>query len=351
MKKTIILISLIILTAVPTQAENAQRNENQSTLYTTEGDTGPIVAVDRRGNSLTKTIDPATGASQSIFPLSIASTFAGPPVGLFGWIQAGFDTAETGSTTTVVNATSHSAKVGDLIYFTGGTSAGASSPVLSVAANTITVANAFPVAPANGNAFLIHRPTPWTFGVGANSTNPIPFVDINLDNQNSIQKGLLKDEDRAALSLDAGVPIFGKLQSAITADAAADDYSWPKFDTGGRTIITNAPAGETWQGCGTATASTSDIAIKAAVASNRIYTTSITCASSDADNATNINFKDGATVIAVGGVNQMATTSAGTFTATFPTPLRGTSNTALNFNTAVSTSSVICCAAGYISTI
>ncbi len=316
-----------------------------------DGTNARALKTDSSGNLQSVILDAASSRTASVLPLSIASTYTGFGVGNMGWIQAAFDSAETGSTTTVVNATSHSAKVGDLIYFTAGTSQYASSPVQSVAANTITVSNAFPVAPANGNAFLIFRPVPWTFGVGANSTNSIPFVNLDLDNQNSIQKGILKDEDRAALSLDAGVPIFGKLQSAITSDAAADDYSWFKADTGGRTITAPAPAGEMWVSCGTATASTADVAIKALVASNRIYVSSVTCASSDADNATNINFKDASTVIAVGGVNQMATTSAGTFTASFPTPLRLASGTAFNFNTAVSTSSVICCGAGWISTI
>lgn len=105
---------------------------------------------------------------------------------------------------------------------------------------------------------------------------------------------------------------------------------------------------EDWQACGTSTASTSDIPIKAALTNAFIYVTSITCASSDADNASNINFKDGTTVIAVGGVNQMATTSAGTFVANFLTPLRTSKNSAFNFNAAVSTSSIICCATGYV---
>lgn len=62
-----------------------------------------------------------------------------------------------------------------------------------------------------------------------------------------------------------------------------------------------------------------------------------------------LNFKDGSTVMAVGGVSQMATTAGGSFTAVFPVPLRGSVNTALNFNTAVSVTSVICCAAGFTS--
>ena len=106
---------------------------------------------------------------------------------------------------------------------------------------------------------------------------------------------------------------------------------------------------EVWSACGTATASTSNVAIKAAITAGYIYVTSITCASSDAAVATNINFKDGTTTIAVGGVNQMATTSSGAFSASFVVPLRGSKNTAFNFNTVVSVSSVICCGAGYVS--
>jgi len=112
-------------------------------------------------------------------------------------------------------------------------------------------------------------------------------------------------------------------------------------------VMTSRP--ELWSGCGTATASTANVAINAAVASGYIYVTSFSCASSDADNATNINFKDGTAVIAVGGVSQMATASNGCYSTSFTAPLRLSKNTALNFNTDVSTSSVVCCANGYVS--
>lgn len=105
----------------------------------------------------------------------------------------------------------------------------------------------------------------------------------------------------------------------------------------------------TWNGCGTATASTGNIAIKAAVTSGFIYITTITCANSAAATATNLNFKDGTIVIAVGGVSQMAAGSDGSFYAEFPVPLKGSKNTAFNFNTDVSVTSVICCGAGYVS--
>lgn len=145
------------------------------------------------------------------------------------------------------------------------------------------------------------------------------------------------------------------LSSFITQDplsvdqGAAGDVAIPKVDRAGRVITTFAPAGESFQSCGTATATTADVAIKAAVASNRIYVTAITCKNTSATVATSLDFKDATTVIAVGGVSQMAAGAAGSFAATFPVPLRGTSNTALNFATNIATSSVTCCASGYVS--
>ena len=145
------------------------------------------------------------------------------------------------------------------------------------------------------------------------------------------------------------------LSSFITQDplsvdqGAAGDVAIPKVDRVGRQIFTMAPAGESFQSCGTATATTADVAIKAAVASNRMYVTAITCKNTAAATATSLDFKDGTTIISVGGISQMAAGAAGSFTATFPVPLRGTVNTALNFATNVSTSSVTCCASGYVS--
>tara|TARA_R110000868_G_scaffold321611_1_gene582624 strand:- start:76 stop:945 length:870 start_codon:yes stop_codon:yes gene_type:complete len=158
-------------------------------------------------------------------------------------------------------------------------------------------------------------------------------------------------EDSVAATAQAGITVFGVLQSAISSDAAAGDNGVFKADTGGRQINTLAPAGETWQGCGTATASTADVAIKASVASNRIYVTSITCKNTSATTATSLDFKDATTVIAVGGISALTATVGDSFVATFNPPLRGTSATAFNFATNVSVSSVTCCAAGYISTI
>lgn len=157
-----------------------------------------------------------------------------------------------------------------------------------------------------------------------------------------------KAEDAVHASGDTGVQSLFVREDALTVSSSTTgDYQTPKTDAMGRLIVTPGPAGEFWSACGTATATTSNVAIKAAVVSTRTYVTSLTCKNTSATVATSIDFKDGTTTVAVGGVAQMATTSDGSFSASFPVPLRGTSNTAFNFATNVSVSSVTCCGAGY----
>jgi hypothetical protein len=419
MKKIILFIGLILI-AFSAEAENAQRNENRTVLYSAEGVTGPIISVNRYGDQLCSAVDPSSGLSQSVVPVSNNGVLLnGSPAALFGWYDVGTDLAETSSTTTVINATSHAAKVGDLIQMYAGTPSGETTVVSAVTVNTITVSPAFSAAPANGNGFYIKRPSGLSTGspITSSGTGLISIIDSGYKVGASFATNILKLEDAAHASGDAGIASWGirnespatfadgngdysplsvnrygtlnvqfayngatstggattdipyipedvavgagqvvmlagaRVKGDFNASAADLDAATINVDLDGR-LATNpwgADTSETGQSCGTATASTADVSIKAAIVSTRIYVGSVTCASSDADNATNINFKDGSTVVAVGGVNQMATTSAGTFTAEFNPPLRGTANTAFNFNTAVSTSSVICCASWYTS--
>lgn len=235
------------------------------------------------------------------------------------------DTAETLSTASVLVVTAHVARVGDILTFTGGTAGniGVSTYVTAVATNSITILPALPATPANGDAF--------------NITRPAPFFMVQEDTP--VQSGMFM------------YPMAARVRGDFNASAGDGDNGHINVDLDGRLAVNpwGADPTESGSSCGTATASTADVAMKAAFASNRIYVGSITCSSSDADNSTNINFKDGTTVMAVGGVGQMATTSNGAYSATFNPPLRGTVNTALNFNTAVSTSSVVCCAQWFTS--
>ena len=213
----------------------------------------------------------------------------------------------------------------------------------------------------------------------------------------------VKAEDAAAASGDALVGVAGVVNTTIAAKAADGDYTGIALDTAGqvflangvnglvgntggsitgsgvagakllaqaadplalgtgvidgdattirtdllgRTITTLAPAGESWQACSAQATGVGDVPIKAAVASNRIYVTNLNC-SNDSIVPSRISFKDGSTVIAVGGIGALST--SGSFQTTFPVPLRGTSNTALNFAMQTTSTATICCASGYIS--
>jgi hypothetical protein len=67
------------------------------------------------------------------------------------------DTAETGSTTTSIKATAHSAVRGDIISFRTGTLAMYEVRVGSVTADTIIPVETMPAAPSNGDSFKILR--------------------------------------------------------------------------------------------------------------------------------------------------------------------------------------------------
>ena len=177
-----------------------------------------------------------------------------------------------------------------------------------------------------------------------------PLSSLIHDVNNSSAEQISIREDSPVTAGAAGLKVMFQTQDPLSVDNATGDAAHPKVDLAGRTITTLAPAGESWQACGTSTASTADVLLKAAVASNRIYVTNITCKNTSATVGTTIDFKDAAGgTMAVGGVSSVQATAAGTFTTTFPVPLRGTSNQNLNFAANVAVTSLTCCASGYVS--
>lgn len=70
----------------------------------------------------------------------------------------GSDAAEAGTTTTVINATAHSAVAGDIIVMTSGGEDGEAREVASVTANAITLSSALSGAPSATETFNILRP-------------------------------------------------------------------------------------------------------------------------------------------------------------------------------------------------
>jgi hypothetical protein len=384
MKKIIILISLVFLIAIPAQAENSIRNENQTTLYATEEDTGPMQSVDRFGNLLTRVIDPSSGLSQSVVPESGS-------VGLNGTINVpqalflvGTDTIEAASTTTVLNLTSHAARIGDWITPTGGTAGNINVgiPVCATATNTVTLCYPLPATPST-DAIKIERPNPAravAFNGVQQATDTIPPLVIRNENAAAINttnlaygvfsanregalytststlfndanngKLAVVDEDIAFAASDALTKVGGQANSAIFQSVGTTGDVAPfSMDLGNRLVTTNAPAGEMWYACSDAETGTSTNAIKAAVASNRMYVTSFTCSNTSAV-ASQITFLDSVTAIAIGSIPALAT--GGNYHATFPIPLRMAVNTQLGYIMTTTATSTTCCAAGYISTI
>lgn len=354
MKKILLILSMLFAITAQAQTTNVIRNDSAATVIQSNNLGNSKLSTDSTGK-LFVTVSSSSGLSQSVFPISNNTSLNGVGAGLVGWSVMGSDTAETASTTTLINATAHIARAGDAVIFSAGTAAniGAWSPICSVTTNSLTLCNALPVTPSNGDAFRIERPSligmSSATGTGGGSLNVSLSSAFALDSTSPVRA-----EDSAFGASEGVMVSGGQAMSAIVQSVGSSgDVAPPSMDLGNRTVVTNAPAGEFFSSCGTATATTADTSMKNSVASNRMYVTSITCKNSSASTGTAIDFKDGSTIIAVGGIGEFTAASTGnpSFVATFPTPLRGTSATALNFATNTAVSSVTCCAAGYISTI
>jgi hypothetical protein len=368
--------------------------------------------VDTFGNQLVSIAGGSSGLSQSVIPISNATGLNGVGALGVGASFIGVDAVEAASTTTVLNLTAHVARVGDILSFRTGTAAnvGVWSTVSAVTANTVTLSNALPATPAAADAIHILRPEP--ISVNPNNGNSIYNslnVAIDSNTQVAAASGLLKLEDAAAASGDAlvaiagrvnssgssiaadgdyttpsldalgqnftaynhsfqpvaaqaftkaedavhgsgdaGVAALGVIRSALSAVAAVGDYSNIQLDEVGRLITTLAPAGESWQACTGSITDTTQTAIKAAVASNRIYVTSFGC-NNTAAVASTLVFQDGASAIWQGAISNSTLQGVASYSMTFPVPLRGTVNTALNVTLGTTATNTRCCASGYIS--
>lgn len=161
----------------------------------------------------------------------------------------------------------------------------------------------------------------------------------------------IRAEDSAFGDGETGIVSLGIAVSAISQGVGASgDVAPPSMDLGNRTVTTNAPAGEMWSNCSASNTGTSDVAIKAAVASNRIYVTSISCFNTAAVSSSMI-FKSAAASIYVGGIGNSTLQGVAYWEHSLPTPLRLNNNEAFNFAMGTTATATTCCAAGYISTI
>lgn len=177
------------------------------------------------------------------------------------------------------------------------------------------------------------------------------YTSIDAALLGSLNNTILKQEDAADATGYAGVMPLSVYRAIAASSSSADgDYVTFNSDLDGRLYVNafGAAPGQTWQACSSAATDTSNVEIKAAVASNRIYVTSISCDNTAAV-ASSIVFKDGTTQIYRGAVSSSTLAGVASFQTQLPVPLRGTVNTAFNFAMATTATSTTCCAAGFIS--
>lgn len=191
-------------------------------------------SVNSRGNIFVVPVNSA-GTSLDVIPVSNATGLNGSGAASVVGAYIVADTAETGSTTTVINATSHVAKVGDYIRFnTAAAPSNEWSVVSAITTNTITVNNAFTTAPLNGNSFNIRRPS-----IEAANELGASFINIDSSWQTAAATGILKNEDAPADNAGAGVFIFQHANDGLASRCSSGDYCPFSGDNRGVQWITN----------------------------------------------------------------------------------------------------------------
>ena len=163
-----------------------------------------------------------------------------------------------------------------------------------------------------------------------------------------LSQGLLKAEDSAVTSTDAGVAVLTQRldQLDVGQTGGNNEYATPIVDTLSRQYVNawGSAVTEFIQGCNTAivTATTGDML--AADASNRFYISSWSCTNTGAAATRVILEDDDGTDFA----NLMLAATTGFASITFPVPVRlGAVNKGAQINVITTSSSTICCFNGF----
>lgn len=162
---------------------------------------------------------------------------------------------------------------------------------------------------------------------------------------------IAKNEDAVHASSDTGVYALSVYRSSVLQGAGTTgDYSSLITDIDGRLYVNSygAAPSEWFSSCSSTITGTARTSVKAAVASNRNYITSVSCKNTSAV-ASGMDFTDGGGIILAVG-NLTAQSVGGSWSSPFPTPLRGSVNTDFSVTMNTTGTSTICCANGFIST-
>lgn len=237
MKRVIgLLLAILLLPSLGiAQAPPFVRNSSLASINGADLTPGSA-SVSVKGVLSVASTDPSSGAQQSIIPISNATSLNGVGSLLVSSSYIATDAAETGSTSTVINATAHVARVGDSIAFKTGTAGNiqAWSVVSAVAANTITVANAFPATPANGDTFYVLRPSA-TFSTNTPTGYNALAVALDSNAQFSTSSGILKSASSGSYAVSDAIVGAGFRVSVAGGDASLTNnrYAVPQVDAGG----------------------------------------------------------------------------------------------------------------------
>jgi len=383
--KKLLLLSLLIPSIALSQGWQIPNPAGTPRALPTPGTSMSKANVDIYGNQQVVTVGSGgSGLSQSVVPESGSVGLNGGLVVPQALFLVGTDTIEAASTTTVLNLTSHAARIGDWVTPTGGTAGNINVgiPVCSTTANTVTLCYPLPATPST-DAIKIERPNPSravAFNGVQQATDTIPPLVIRNENAAAINttnlaygvfsanregalytststlfndanngKLAVVDEDIAFAPSDALTKVGGQALSAVAQSVGTSGDVAPfAMDLGNRLITSNSPSGEIVVGCNTAIVTATTGTIIAATASKFTFVTSLSCTNTGAA-ATRVILEDGAgTDLA----NVLLPATTGFAHVSFPSPVRtSVVNSVIQANVITTSSSTICCASGFVGAI
>lgn len=285
-KNVLVLIGLVLLFTSEALAQGtfiARRNDNAATVQIlTNGSLGALAA-DQYGKLYTILTDPS-GQTVDVLPASNAVTLTGIAAPKVAYAPVTFTTTTALGTTTTVTITGieSTARAGDVFLQRSGANQNTASVIQTVSTNTLTLANAMPSAVASGVTAYILRPQflgadlastsnfgvsslqvktanedaghssgdPGLFAMGVRQDTPGTVCGndgdycqisvtgkgstraaIQIESQDTNTSGLLKLEDVAVQTGDAGVAVLYKILATPVVQAADGDYTLPLTDS------------------------------------------------------------------------------------------------------------------------
>lgn len=197
----------------------------------------------------------------------------------------------------------------------------------------------------------------WRFILGAYATEPIPAIQTHAVTGSgnfavtmaaNATTTPAKAEDAAHATGDTGIPALGVRYETnnLAPTSAANDYGFMQIDDMGKLVTSpHAPPVNQRQGITAAMTGTGDTAVLAAAgASIRNYVTGIHVVNTHATVGTEVQIKDGTTVI-----DRFYVPALSERTREYPVPLKGTANTAINAANVTTGSNTYVQAVGFVS--